>query len=531
VHGYLLHHLLTESASRFPENVAFVHEQTAIGYADLEHQSSRLAGALAELGVRPGDRIALLFDKSVEAIVAIFGVLKAGAAYVPIDAGAPACRAHQIIRSCGVTHLVGAVSAAKAVLSAEEPDSPLRHALLAEGSTDGLEAPGTITLTSFTQALAAQSPEHPGARVTDGYPAYVLHTSGSTGVPRGVVINHVNALTFVDMARAFFDVGPADRLCSHAPLHFDLSVFDLFVAVKAGAAAVSFPKQLSIFPKKLAQSIEDQKVTIWNSVSSVLSMIAERGMMDRFAYEALRLCIFSGDVMPPKYLRELKRRLPRSRFFNVYGQTEANSSTYYEVTAIPDEDRWKIPIGRPFPNFDVFALGADGRPIEKAGQEGELYVRAGSVAMGYWGKPDQTAEKFVKDPLVPISSQNVYRTGDVVTLDDAGDFVFVGRTDHMIKRHGNRVELGEIELTLASLPGVKQAVVVTLPDPILGNRLIAYVAGDDLTKGAVVAHCRASIPSYMIPDEVEIREVLPGTSTGKVDRTALRAEARARFAE
>jgi len=137
----------------------------------------------------------------------------------------------------------------------------------------------------------------------------------------------------------------------------------------------------------------------------------------------------------------------------------------------------------------------------------------------------------VKDPLVPISSQNVYRTGDVVTLDGSGDFVFVGRTDHMIKRHGNRVELGEIELTLASLPGVKQAVVVTLPDPILGNRLIAYVAGDDLTKAAVVAHCRASIPGYMIPDEVEIREALPGTSTGKVDRTALRAEAHSRFAE
>lgn len=529
MHGYLLHHLLTESASRFPENAAFIHAGATISYADLDAQSSRLAGALAELGVRPGDRVALLFDKSIEAIVAIFGVLKAGAAYVPIDPGAPPSRAHVILRSCEITHLIGDVAAAKPVLAAADPASTLRHALLAEGSTSDVEAPQSITITSYEQALAAQSPRHPGGRATDGYAAYVLHTSGSTGVPRGVVINHRNALTFVDMACAFFDVGPADRLSSHAPLHFDLSVFDLFVAYKAGAAAVSFPKQLSIFPKKLTQAVDEQRVTIWNSVSSVLAMIAERGMMERFSFEALRLCIFSGDVMPAKYLRQLRSGMPRARFFNVYGQTEANSSTFFEVTDVPEGDRWKIPIGRPFPNFDVFALGADGEPIKKAGQEGELYVRSGSVAMGYWGKPAETAEKFVKDPLLPISTENVYRTGDVVTLDEAGDYVFVGRTDHMIKRHGNRVELGEIELTLAGLSGVKQAVVVTLPDPALGHRLIAYVAGDGLTKAAVVAHCRASIPSYMIPDEVEIREALPGTSTGKVDRTALRAEASSRF--
>ena len=531
MHSYLLHHLLTEGAHRFPENAAFIHEQTTIRYGELDQQSSRLCGALVELGVRPGDRVALLFDKSIESIVAIFGVLKAGASYVPIDAGAPPSRAHQIIQSCGVTHLVGETQAAKAVLLGLGADSPLHHAILAAGPAGDLEAPKAIRITSYAQALAAQSPEHPEARMTDGYPAYILHTSGSTGVPRGVVINHLNALTFVDMAQAFFDVGPNDRLCSHAPLHFDLSVFDIFVAIKAGAGAVSFPKQLSLFPKKLAQAIEDQRVTIWNSVSSVLAMIAERGIMDRFAYEALRLCIFSGDVMPPKYLRRLRSHLPKARFFNIYGQTEANSSTYFEVTSIPDDDRWKIPIGQPFPNFEVFALGPHRTPIAKAGEEGELYVRSGSVAMGYWGKPDQTAEKFVKDPLVPISNQNVYRTGDVVTIDESGDFVFVGRTDHMIKRHGNRIELGEIELTLASLPGVKQAVVVTLPDDILGSRLIAYVGGDDLSKAAVIAHCRASIPNYMIPDEVEIREALPCTSTGKVDRTALRTEARSRFGE
>jgi amino acid adenylation domain-containing protein len=382
----------------------------------------------------------------------------------------------------------------------------------------------TLELTSWQEIFQSESESFSFPHITDNYPAYILFTSGSTGTPKGVVISHLNSLAFVNMASDFFTVTEKDRFCGHAPLQFDLSVFDIFVALSKGATLVLVPEVLSVFPAKLSEYIEETKISVWNSVASVLSLLAERGKLERFAFESLRLVIFSGDVLPVKYLRKLKNSMRRSRFFNIYGQTEANSSTFYEVTEIPDSDSWKIPIGKSFPNFEVFVLDEAGQVVNNPGSEGELHVRASTVAMGYWKDAQKTAASFVQDSQYPFLDAPVYKTGDLVRIDEAGNYVFSGRKDHLVKSAGYRIELGEIELALYGYPGVNQAAVVTLPDDLIGNRIIAYVSLSNdkpFEKAGIINHCAKRLPKYMIPEKIEYRASLPRTSTGKVDRRLL----------
>ena len=316
-----------------------------------------------------------------------------------------------------------------------------------------------------------------------------------------------------------------DRFCNHAPLHFDLSVFDIFTGVKCGATVVLLPDFYSTFPIKLSEYIEQQKISVWNSVSSVLALLLEKGAMEKFNFDSVRIVHFSGDVMPVKVLRVLKRFMRNASFFNIYGQTEANSSMFYPVREIPESDSWRIPIGRPFPNFDVFALSDSNEIIGRAGEEGELYVDSSTVGLGYWNAVDMTNEKFVPDPRFPSLKKSVYRTGDLVRIDEHGEYVFAGRKDQMVKSRGYRIELEEIEAVLAGLPGVQTAIVVPVPDELIGNRIVAVVvpeSGRTLKREEILLHCADRLPKYMIPETIRYRDSLPKTSTGKIDRRKIR---------
>jgi amino acid adenylation domain-containing protein len=361
--------------------------------------------------------------------------------------------------------------------------------------------------------------------ISDTTPAYILHTSGSTGMPKGVGLSHLNSLTFVNAAAEYFRVEKEDRLGCHAPLQFDLTVFDIFVAVSRGAAIVLVPEGLSVFPMKLAQFVDESGITVWNSVASVLSMLAERGKIDRFGFDSMRAVIFSGDVLPVKYLRKLAQSFRRASFYNVYGQTEANSSTCYRVDEIPDDEGWKIPIGKALPNFEVFALGDDGRTVESPGEIGELYVRSSSVAAGYWRDEAKTSEAFVTDPGSELCNRKAYRTGDLVTLDGEGNYLFLGRKDQQVKSRGYRIQLSEIETVLNNHPSVKEAVVVAVPDELLGNRIVSHVSAADGAKTderELLGYCGKILPMYMLPEKITFHEKLPRTPTGKIDRKLLR---------
>ena len=449
---YLLHHLLAESAAKFPDRNAIEFRDGAMTYGELNRKSNQVSMVLKGMGVAAGDRIGIFMNKSVESLVFLFGILKSGAAYVPIDYLAPQNRVEYIINNCDIRIMFTAGDGAKKLSPFCEMPSPLKIVIVS-GLPAGLPSGQHGHLELFgAEALFDEgecSSEH--VDLSDTNPAYILHTSGSTGMPKGVGLSHLNSLTFVNMAADFFGVEKDDRLACHAPLQFDLTVFDIFVAVAKGATIILVPENLSVFPMKLAQFIDAERITVWNSVASVLSLLAEHGRMERFRFHSLRAVIFSGDVLPVKYLRKLKGIMTQAQFYNLYGQTEANSSTYFEVTAIPDDEGWRIPIGKAFPNFEVYALSEDNEIVRSPGQIGELYVRSSSVAVGYWRDEIKTAEAFVTDPRSCLADRKVYRTGDLVTLEETGNYLFLGRKDQQVKSRGYRIQLNEIEAILGQL--------------------------------------------------------------------------------
>lgn len=521
---YLLPHLLAESAERFPDRTAVVCGDERLSYQELAHVSGKLARALVERGVRRGDRVGIDLPKSVRAVASVFGILKAGGVYVPIDPGAPALRAAHIVRDCGIRCLI--TTGRRSSRLSEEFEGGLQGQLdtliLVDTEWEVTDVPGAPQEVLFWDEVERESQAQPAVTGVDVDLAYILYTSGSTGVPKGVMISHRAALTFIDWTFKEFGIGHTDVVSNHAPLHFDLSIFDIFTTIKAGGTIAVVPPHTSTFPIVLARFIRDQGISVWYSVPSALIQMLVRGNFAEHDYPRLRLILFAGEVFPIKFLRPL-RECTSARLYNLYGPTETNVCTYYEVGEIPSDREEPVPIGKAICNYEVFALNEAGRSI-RPGDVGELYARGPGLMSGYWGDPEKTDSVLVSHPLQGTYRERVCRTGDLVTLGQDGDYLFLGRRDQMVKSRGYRIELGEIEATLYSHPDVREAAVVAVPDEEITNRLLAFVVpgeADGLTAEDVLRHCTDRLPRYMVPESVEFRKTLPKTSTGKIDRRAL----------
>jgi amino acid adenylation domain-containing protein len=522
--AFLLHHLLSESATQYPAKEAIIFKDRTITYAELERETNKVARELLVLAVAKGSRVGVYMNRGLDSIVAAIGILKAGAVYVPIDPMSPTGRLSYIITKCGIKTLFTYQERLVNVEQAFPGNSPLESVVVMDGVDPGARSLGSTRLINWPEIPDELGRDAPRVHVIDSDAAYILFTSGSTGNPKGVMISHLNSLTFINSVYEFFKIEEGDRFSNICPLHFDMSVFDIFVALKAGASIVIIPETSAMFPVRLAELIAKNRISVWNSVPSALTLLANLANLDHYDLSSLRLVLFAGELFPLKYLRRLQEAIPGARFCNMYGQTEANSSTYYWVDQLPSDGKGVLPIGRPFPNFAVFALAEDGKLVDRPEQEGELYVRASTVALGYWGEPEKTAKSFVRNPLSPDLDERVYRTGDLVRLDSDGNYVFLGRKDLMIKSRGYRIEIGEIETVLCNHPEIKNAVVIPIPDELIGNRLSVIVeplTPGKITKDGIVKYCSARLPKYMIPEVIEFRDSLPTTSSGKVDRKRL----------
>jgi len=529
--AYLLQHLLRDSAARAAERPAVAVGEQFLTYTQLDTLSNQVARALLAQGVAPGDRVGILAPKSAASVVSQFGVLKAGACYVPLDPKSPASRLAVIMADSGITVVLADQATAQQAAAMAGSVPQLRAVVVtgphwgraaAAGPEPGAAAPGPAVV-PWDAVLAEPAAALDAEAAVDTDLAYILYTSGSTGTPKGVMISHRASLTFVEWAAACTGLGEQDRVSSPAPLHFDLSVFDVFAACKAAACMVVVPEMTAIFPARLAQWLEREQISVWYSVPSVLTMLVTRGNLRGFDLSRLRAVIFAGEVFPAKYLTQLMAELPGARYLNWYGPTETNVCTWYEVPP-GSELTAPVPIGKGCANTDVFAVTSEGHRVGKPGEEGELYARGSGLMSGYWGDPDKTRRMLVSNPFQAAYDEPAYRTGDLVTLDDEGNYVFLGRRDGMVKTRGYRVELGEVETALYAHPAIREAVVLPVPDDLLGNRLRAVICADGpggLTREEVLDHCRRRVPSYMVPDVVEFCEVLPRTSTGKVDRVRL----------
>ncbi len=512
-----LDRLVRLTAARRPHAPAVRSVDGDLDYATLDAHADAFAAWLRARGVEPGDRVALWAPKSLAGVAAIIGALRAGAAYLPIDPTAPLERARLILEHCGARLLL--VAGAPATLleraaDGERPTLPVFALALPDGDADP------------TSAQAA----HVGRAPLGVDLAYVLYTSGSTGRPKGVALTHAQSLAFVEPATEVFGLTGDDVLASHAPFNFDLSTIDLFCTFRAGASVALLPERALAFPSKVVELIARFGVTVWNSVPSALVQLTQHGKLGERGGDTLRLVMFAGEPYPLVHLRVLRAALPSARLLNVYGQTEANSSTWYEIHQLPP-DGAPLPIGKTFPNYEVFVLDLDGRRVDTPGVEGELYVRGGAVASGYFRDPERTAAAFVQHPLDDARHDVVYRTGDRVAWDANGDLVFHGRADAVVKVSGHRVELGELESVALAVPGVSSACAIAVPDVERTNRLVLFYVGAEVTPAGLTAALAARLARATIPERVCLREAFPATPNGKVDRRALLDEARAALAE
>jgi acyl-coenzyme A synthetase/AMP-(fatty) acid ligase len=286
---------------------------------------------------------------------------------------------------------------------------------------------------------------------------------------------------------------------------------------------VLVPTEALLFPSQAVRFIAQQQITIWYSVPTALSMMVQRGGLREGDCPTLRVVLFAGEVFPTKYLRSSMEVLPHADFFNLYGPTETNVCTYYRVPPLASDRIEPIPIGRPIGNVEVFGVTEDGRRVG-VGEVGELYVRGAGVMQGYWGDQERTDAALVPHPFFPEARDRVYRTGDLVSLDEDGNYLLLGRRDNQIKSRGYRVELGEVETALYAHPSVVECAVVAVPDELITNRIRAFVVSrDDIGADDLTRFCAERIPQYMIPDAIHFMGELPKTSTGKVDRRVLSA--------
>ena len=523
---YLLQQLLEISAKQYPDREAVIYKNSSITYRELEEVSNQLARVLSSYGISRGDRVGIYLNKLIEAVVAIFGILKAGAVYVPLDPLAPAKRIAFIIDNCQMKALV---STRKKIASLQLPNaSGVEFLILADDEakqdTGNLS---NVKVVSWQDVLEAPPNPSPPTHLIEDDLAYILYTSGSTGTPKGVMISHRASLTFVNWAYECFQVQRSDRVSNHAPLHFDLSIFDIFTTIKAGATVILVPPELSVFPRNLAQFIEEQQITIWYSVPSVLRQLIVYGNLHKARFPHIRTILFAGEVFPVKYLRQLMELLPQANYYNLYGPTETNVCTYYPVKEIPPEEVKTLPIGKACANTEVFAVNEHAR-IAKPGDVGELYVRSPSLMKGYWGNHEKTQQALTPFPVPGCGwSEKVYRTGDLVKLNSDGNYIYLGRRDNQIKSRGYRIELEEIETTIYAHPAIVEAAVIAIPDEEIGNKIKAIVAtqeGNNLKKSDLEYFCAERLPKYMIPELIEFRSGLPKTATGKIDKTLLRTE-------
>jgi len=514
-----LHQIIAAGVRDRPAHPAVVDGAGAgLDYATLGRLSDRVRDRLAALGVGRGDRAGIYLHKSADGVAAIFGILKAGAAYVPVDPTAPAERNAYIHHNCGV----------KVVFVERGYEAAYREEFVKLGPVPRLvvlqAAGGGGHLAAALDALDAASaaPPVPSVASAPDDLAYILYTSGSTGKPKGVMLSHRNALSFVDWCSAVFQPRPADVFSSHAPFHFDLSILDLYVSLKHGATLVLVPEDTGKDPLGLAKLITTRRITVWYSAPSTLSLLAQFGRIADHDFSSLRLVIFAGEVFPVVHLRSFKRQVPHPRYFNLYGPTETNVCTYYEIPAVVPDDRVDpYPIGKTCENLRSKVVDPDGGAVAPGG-EGELCIAGPNVMQGYWNLPEQTARGFLPDDG---TGERWYKTGDIVVQEPGGDYLYRGRRDRMVKRRGYRVELGEIEACLYRHADIREAAVVALPDEAAGVRIKAHLSLRGDRRPSLIelkTFCSRHLPLYMVPDAFAFHPELPKTSTNKVDYQRLK---------
>ena len=507
-------------AKERPNARAVVLGDQQLTYGELYRFSNSLARALKSQGCRPGDRVVLMVSKSPLAIASILGVLKAGCIYVPLDVESPAVRNAMILDNCAPRLLLVDATGTKKLQELRSHSKMI--ALIPAATIERLSASWHRKSVVFGLDDILKFPDDPLPYKNDANDiAYILYTSGSTGIPKGVPVTHANVAHFIDWATSYFHVTSQDRISGHPPLHFDLSVFDIFGAFASGAELHLVPGLLNLSPSNLAAFIADSELTQWFSVPSALNYMAKADTIRGRDFSELKRVLWCGDVLPIPTLRYWMERLPHVQFTNLYGPTETTiASSYYTVTSVPGENE-AIPIGRPCDGESLLVLDKALRPVPPD-TIGELYIAGVGLSPGYWKDEPKTRTSFIDDPN---GSGRLYKTGDLGRVGHDALIYFVGRRDTRIKSRGYRIELGEVEAALNRIKDLQESAVVAIATSGFEDTLIccafAPVQGARVSINTLRETLRSTVPHYMLPARWLSMNCLPKNANGKIDRPLL----------
>jgi len=506
---------LTASAQQFGDKTALVAGTTRLTFAELNAASDRLAVALRRGGLSCGDRVVIFMDNCWEAVAGIFAVLKAGAVFSPLHPSTKADKLAYVVNNCRATTILTQARLVP-VLGTALADMPSVKSIMVAGKTAGPALPGTVR---FEDALAATDPVSMSATLGISIDlATLVYTSGSTGFPKGVMMTHENVIAAATSITTYLKNTPDDVILNVLPISFDYGLYQVLMAMKVGATLIL--EKSFAFPQAILNKIATEQVTGFPLVPTMAAMILQLRDLQPGAFPCLRYLTNTAAALPPAHIERLQELFPTTRIYSMYGLTECKRCTYLppdELKNRPDS------VGIAIPNTEAYVVDEIGCRVPP-GVVGELVIRGPHVMKGYWEDPAAT-DRALRP--VPHPWEKVLYTGDLFRADEGGFLYFVGRKDDIIKTRGEKVSPKEVENILYALPGIREAAVIGIPDPILGSALKAVVAtapNADLSAQDIIWHCTQHLEDFMVPKIVEFRDALQKTKTGKISRRQVATE-------
>ena len=491
---------LERTVKRFPDKKAYANDRESITFREVYKQARAIGTFLSRKGIYK-QPVVVFMDKHPRAVVAFFGVVYGGNYYVPMEEEMPRFRIELILKNL-------------------EPRAVICDQV-SKKVMDTFHFGGEVFLYDemVRESIDDEALENIRDAAIDTDPIYIIYTSGSTGVPKGVAACHRSVIDYIESLTDVLGVDENTVFGNQTPFYFDASLKELYSTIKAGATTYIIPKSLFMFPVKLVEFLNQYKINTVCWVVPALTMISAFGTFDSIKPEYLHTIAFGSEVFPIKQFNIWRKALPDAQFINLYGPTEATGmSCYYKVDREFQEGE-VLPIGRPFRNTDIILLDQNGR-IPPKGELGEICIRGTSLTLGYYKDFERTAEVFVQNPLNKAYPELIYRTGDLGRYNERGELVFVTRKDHQVKHMGHRVELGEIEVNVNMIDGVKSACCVYDEDK---KRIVLFYVGD-LSARQVADDLKKRLPRYMLPNSIEVLEAMPLTSNGKINRKLLKEQ-------
>ncbi len=493
---------LEDSVIKFPDKIAVKDDSRKFTYSELYDYSQRIGTALCKR-ISPGEPVGIYMEKNAEAVCAFFATVYAGGFYSVFNNELPSGRLEQI----------EAVLKPKLIITVSE---------LKTAAEETFRSCEIVDIESLKQTASDKELlEKVRSRMIDTDPLYVNFTSGSTGTPKGIVVSHRSVIDFIDCFTDIFGITDKDIIANQAPFDFDVSVKDIYSCIKTGAELVVVPRRMFSAPAELMDFLCDNNVTVMIWAVSALSLLSTFHVFEYREFKTVRKILFSGEVMPERVLKNFRKHLPDTEFVNLYGPTEITCNCTYHILEKERDYSGGIPIGRPFPNEDVFLLDENNSRITVPEKSGEICVRGTALALGYYSAPEQNMEHFVQNPLNNCYPETIYRTGDLGRYNENGELVFSGRKDFQIKYMGHRIEIEEIEREMASIGGVEQCCCIFDEKK---SRLKGFYVGS-IDKNELYTSMKNKLPAFMVPGVLRQLDEMPLTKNGKTDRKKLKESA------